>query len=138
EAARVLGHPPGVDAVHLADRAAAGKAMNKGHEAGLALVLEDLENGEVERVVRPEMPAHLVLASAQHLVERAALPIGRRLAALVGAAIFDDRILLDAVISPTEGPPLIDRMERVDDGDGARQREPGGTAAGTEAVQELG
>jgi hypothetical protein len=58
---------------------------------------------------------------ATYSVERAALPSGRGLAD-IRRLIFDDRRLLDAVGSPTKRAAPVDRMQRVDEKRGTRER----------------
>jgi len=110
--------------------------MNESDVVGLTLRFHIAQDREVLRVARADSAAQLAASSLYQMVERAALPIGRGLAD-VRRPVFDDRRLLDAVGSPTKRAAFMDRMQRVDDKRGARERNACAAAAVAEALQRL-
>jgi len=64
------------------------------------------------------------------------LPIGRGLAD-IRRAVFHDRRLLGAAVPPAEGAAFVDRMQRVDQQRGPRQRPACVPPAVAEPVQQV-
>jgi hypothetical protein len=106
--------PRRVDTVHLADDARRAEAMNESDVVRLPLRSHLAKDREVLRVVGADLAAQLVGSGRHQIVERAALPTGRRLAD-VRRPVFDDRRLLDAVGAPAKHAAFVDRMQRIDD-----------------------
>src|SRR5579875_1583843 len=71
------------------------------------------------------------------MVKRAAPPILGGLA-LVGAPVFEQAVLRDAVVAPANGASLVHRVERVDQRDGAGEAQPRSRRLRAEPVQQLG
>ena len=71
------------------------------------------------------------------MVERGLLPICRRLT-FIGAAVFEQTALFDAIITPTESTTLIYRVERIDGDSRPRERKSGSHRAFAELPQQFG
>jgi hypothetical protein len=113
--------PARVDAVHLPYGALAGKAVDQSHIVGMAFLLQRGEKRKVDGVPQPDPPAKLVHARRPEVVEGTALPGGGCFAHIAGA-VFENGTFLDAVVAPAKHAAFVDRMKRVDEGHGARQR----------------
>ena len=128
--------PVGVDAVHLADGAAPRETVHQRQERGMAFPLKHVE-AMVGRLARPDQVGHhLVPLGLPHVVEDAAPPRVRALA-FDGAAVFDDRHVLPAVVVPAERATLVDGVQRVNDDQRAGHRNPRLAAAVAEALEQL-
>src|SRR5260370_34398366 len=94
-----------------------------------------LQTGEIGGLAMSETAADLGHVGCPEMVEYRILPVRRSLA-LPGGAVLEDGALLRAVVAPTEGAALVDRVQRVDEDHGARQRQPRLVAAPAEPVQQ--
>src|SRR5438067_8213193 len=110
--------------------------MNESHVIGLTVRFQLAKDCEVRRVARADPAAQLAGSALCQTVERAAVPAGRGFAD-IRWSVFDDRRLLHAVGSPTKRTAFVDRMERVDDKRGTRERNAYAKAAVAEAVQRF-
>ena len=126
-----------VDTFHLPDDAVAGKAMHHGDVVGLPLQLHGGELAEVGPAAVPDTATQFPGPTRPKFIEGAALPVLGSLATLVGAAVFDDRVLVVGLDPPAEGASFIDGMECVDQRDGTGQRQAGLRATAAEAVDEF-
>src|SRR3546814_12973470 len=80
--------------------------------------------GEVGRLAVAETAPQFAAAGAQQVVEAGLLPFVRRLT-VAGRAVFDLPLVLGAVMAPEEGAAFVDRMQRIDEGQGATEIETG-------------
>ena len=95
----------------------------------------DVQHVEIGRIAETEAPSDLILVVLAQVKERRALPIFSR-NTLVGRPVFESRFhRLPAV--PLKGPPLIDRMQRIDQRKAAIKPHAGGTGALAEAIDDV-
>jgi hypothetical protein len=125
-------HPRGVDAVHFADRAFGGKAIDDGNVVGHAVCPVLPKHRKLGFVFRHETAPQQAFPGLQHVEERAALPardvrrpfdVGgkmqiRRIARQSGAPIFVHDGLR-RIVPPTDDTAFVHRMKRVDEEDRA-------------------
>ena len=136
EALRPIGHPRGIDAVHLADRAVFGEAVDDRHEVGDRGLAHLGEHRKFEVALGGDAPPQhrfpLVSMRKNGLVRQrsAASPFA-------GSSVFGQR-RFRLVALPAERPPLVNGMKRVDEQDHPRERQPGGGGAAAEALEQRG
>ena len=112
--------------------------MDQRQVVGLPLRAQLLEDREVRRVAAGEAAPQRRPAGLEQVVERAAAPALRVLATLARPPVLDDRALVrHRVAAPAEDAALVDRVQRVDEDEGARERQPGGDGPLAEAAQEI-
>ena len=138
EALRAVGGPIGIERVHLADRAGAGKAADHHRDIAHALVAQLHDGREIGGLARVEARPKQRCAGLEQVKEHAAPPVRGRFA-LAGRVVFDDLGLrLSALASPAEAAAFVDRVQGVDDDRGAGDRQPGLDGAPAEAVEQRG
>jgi hypothetical protein len=101
-----------------------------------ALVAGLLDAEKIGRVPRHQAAPQHPPARLQQVKKRAAAPVLRR-HALIRAAIFDDLGGFRPVGTPAECETFINRVQRVENDKGARQRHPGLAEPPAEAGQQL-
>ena len=138
EAARRIGAPGGHDAVHLADHAVGSEPMDHRQIVGMPEIAQVLDHREVGRIATGEVAPQLAVAAFQQMVEWALMPCIHPPLVRAGPFEFDQRRCVGRVAVPAEQPALIDRVQRVDDRDAPRHRDPGGAGPFAEAAQQLG
>src|SRR5437660_10055025 len=111
--------------------------MKEDHVVGVAEILHLLDGGIVGGVAEADAAAQLFLAALKQEIERTALPAFRGLA-LVAAAVIAHRLLFGAVAAPAEEAALMHRMQRVDEHQGAVDRQTDGRALLAERPQQIG
>ena len=115
--------PVRIDAVHLADPALSGDAMHEGEVIDMAFPLRSSSWGKSIGSPSADPAPQFLRSAGEKMKEHAPLPARGGLA--VGrSAIFDHRVLGDAVAAPAKGAALVHRMERVHDGQPARHVQP--------------
>ncbi len=96
-----------------------------------------VEQGEVGGLTQSDPPAQFVAAGDHKMVVWGLLPIRRGLT-LVGATVFEQTALFDAIIAPAEGTALVYRVQRIDGGSRPRERKSGSHRAFAELPQQFG
>src|SRR5262249_38054240 len=121
----------------LAQRPGIAETVDQGKQMPVPLVDEVADQREAERVLIGEVELHLVMAAFEHVMKGGAAPIlggfaiGRR-------ELFKRIALVAGTVVPAEAAPLIDRMQRVDEGHAARQMQTAVAATLAEAANQLG
>ena len=110
--------------------------MDKSEVIGLTLSFHLVELGEVGGVTQSDPSAQFVAVSDQKMVEWCLLPSCRGLT-LVGATVFEQTALFDAIIAPTESTTLVYRVERIDGNSRPRERKSGSHQALAELPQQF-
>ncbi|UCF51982.1 MAG: hypothetical protein JSV48_22135, partial [Bradyrhizobium sp.] len=128
--------PAGIEAVHQAERAVLAEAVHEGEIVLVALFGEFADLREIHRWRIGEIDHHLLMAMLEHVEEHRAAPACGRIA-LGARAVFERIALVAGSVAPAEAAPLIDRMQRVDDDEPARQFQALGTAALAEAAKQV-
>src|SRR3954451_19258541 len=105
--------------------------MHEGGMRPLSFFGELAKLRKVKRGSGGKFCQHLVVAMLEHVEEGGAPPVPGRIT-LSGRAVFDDVTLVARHVAPAEAAPLIDRMQRIDQHERAREFQSLGAAALTE------
>ena len=98
-------------------------------------VLHLLDDREVGRLAESDAAAQFLAAALQQRVEGTALP-GLRSLTLVAAAVVDHCRLVRGIGPPAEDEAFVDRMQRVDEHEGAGNHEACRVAALAEVADQ--
>nr|AAF22882.1 adenylate cyclases-like protein [Bradyrhizobium japonicum] len=128
EAAVAARGPAGIEAIHQAERAVLAEAVHDSEIMLMALLGEFADLREIQRRRVGEIDHHLVVAVLEHVEEHRAAPVLGRIA-FGGRTVFERVALVARPVAPAETAALIDRMQRVDDDEGAREFQALGAAA---------
>ncbi len=110
--------------------------MHEGEIVLVALLGEFADLREIQRRRVGKIDHHLVVAVLEHVEEHRAAPaLGG--VAFGGRAVFERVALVALPVAPAEAAALIDRMQRVDDDQPAREFQPFGAAALAEAAEQF-
>jgi hypothetical protein len=105
---------------------------------GLPLRAQLIDAREVRRVASGEIATQGRPAGLEQVIEWAGTPPLRSLATLARPPVLDDRALVRrGGPAPAEDAALVDRVQRVDEDEGARERQPGGGRSLAKAVQQV-
>ena len=107
--------------------------MSERHEIRLSLRLHHIEIKKIRRLAHADTAPHLTCAGLKQVEEGTAPPVFRRFAD-IGWAVFDDGLLLDAIVPPAKGASLVNRVERIHEDNCAREFDPRPAAALAEAI----
>ena len=131
-----IGHPAGVEAVHLADHAVGREAVDDRDEIGDGGLAVFGKDRELEVAFGLDPPSPQGFPVLQHAEVRVGAPALGRLP-LRGPSVFRDR-RFRLLAFPSESPPLVDGMKRVHERYRARERNPRGEGALAKALEKRG
>src|SRR5689334_4582652 len=107
--------------------------MSERHEICLSLRLHRIEIEEIGGLVHADTAPHLTRAGLEQVEEGTPPPVFRRFAD-IGWAVFNDGLLLDAIVPPAKGASLVYRVERIHEDNRTREIDPRAAAALAEAI----
>ena len=124
KAVRGVCRPTRVDAIHFADHAGIGKAVNERQVIRHAFVARLRDRRKIGRLAGSKAASQRLLAGLQQIKERAAPPIIGRLARARAPVIhrFEG---VRSIGAPAKNAPLIYRVQRVENDHRAGQRNAG-------------
>ena len=128
--------PIGIDAIHFADRAVLGEAVDDCDIVGELRFAKLHEGRKLSLGLRGHAEAQQQFAADPEPVKRARPPAFRRLA-FAGSAVFGQR-RFRLFLFPPERPPLVNGVERVDEHEGARERQSAGDGPVAKALDQSG
>ena len=112
------------------------EAVDEGEEMPVTFFGELADHREIQRGGISQIDAELVVAVFQHVMEGGTAPVLCSITVGRGL-VFEAVALVGLGVAPAKAAALIDRMQRVDEDEPARQVEPVRAAALAEAADEV-
>ena len=120
ETIRRVAGPAGIDAIHLADDALGGETVDEHQIVGSALVTGLRNSRKIGRITRRQIAPHFGSTRLQQVKKRAALPAFCGLT-FVGPTIIEYLDRLWDISAPPKSAAFVNRMQRVENDNAARQ-----------------